>query len=120
MLLFEKNQKKPLGYFIEKQQKIQPNEELTVHDHTIKVIEKNGKQAKVEIIGHKSDFEFLDHVGSPPLPPYIKTTTPKEHADQYQTIFASEPGAVAAPTASLHFTPSVFAQLKAKISILYL
>ena len=54
-VLFRKNQKKPLGYFVNL--KIQPNEELTVYDHAIKVIE-NGKQAKVEIIGHKSDFEF--------------------------------------------------------------
>jgi len=117
----EKIKKNHWVILLKNSKKIQPNEELTVQDHTIKVIEKNGKQANVEIIGHKSDFEFLDHIGTPPLPPYIKTTNPKQHADQYQTIFASEPGAVAAPTASLHFTPSIFAQLKAKnIDIIFI
>ncbi len=52
--------------------------------------------------------------GVTPLPPYIKRTREPVDADRerYQTVFAREPGAVAAPTAGLHFTPELLAQLQ--------
>jgi S-adenosylmethionine:tRNA ribosyltransferase-isomerase len=54
---------------------------------------------------------FLAEHGAAPLPPYIKRAQPNP-ADlpRYQTVFASHPGAVAAPTAGLHFTPELLAQ----------
>jgi S-adenosylmethionine:tRNA ribosyltransferase-isomerase len=57
--------------------------------------------------------EFLERAGKLPLPPYIHNDS-QEAQERYQTIFAREPGSVAAPTASLHFTESVFAALRAK------
>jgi S-adenosylmethionine:tRNA ribosyltransferase-isomerase len=56
-------------------------------------------------------MEILDDFGEIPLPPYVtsKDSTP----DQYQTIYASTLGAVAAPTAGLHFTPELFDRLDA-------
>lgn len=45
-----------------------------------------------------------DAVGEPPLPPYIGRSTEPEDRDRYQTVYAREEGAVAAPTAGLHFT----------------
>ena len=56
---------------------------------------------------------LLDSLGEAPLPPYIRREAPRasDLAD-YQTIFAREPGAVAAPTASLHFTESLAARLR--------
>ncbi|HEY8070425.1 MAG TPA: tRNA preQ1(34) S-adenosylmethionine ribosyltransferase-isomerase QueA [Methylocystis sp.] len=53
--------------------------------------------------------------GSMPLPPYIaaKRAADARDADDYQTFFAREPGAVAAPTAGLHFTPALLAALEA-------
>lgn len=58
--------------------------------------------------------ENLEHLGHVPLPPYIDR--PDEAADRqrYQTVYARRPGAVAAPTAGLHFTPEILHQLKAK------
>ena len=55
-------------------------------------------------------------VGAPPLPPYIaaRRATDVEDEEDYQTIFAARPGAVAAPTASLHFEPEVLASLQAR------
>lgn len=52
----------------------------------------------------------LDEIGELPLPPYIteKPTDPS----RYQTVYAAKPGAVAAPTAGLHFTPELFNQLE--------
>ena len=49
----------------------------------------------------------LDRLGTIPLPPYIKRPAAAEDRDDYQTIFAAEPGAIAAPTAGLHFTEAM-------------
>lgn len=56
---------------------------------------------------------LLERAGQMPLPPYIAGKRPTDEADQsdYQTIFAREAGAVAAPTAALHFTPELLAAL---------
>ena len=58
---------------------------------------------------------LLERAGRMPLPPYIAARRPTDarDADDYQTIFANEPGAVAAPTAALHFTPGLMAALEA-------
>lgn len=65
--------------------------------------------------------ELLEAYGTPPLPPYVRRLRREagrpeiEEADRarYQTVFAGPPGSVAAPTASLHFTPELFARLDA-------
>ncbi|MDF7776298.1 tRNA preQ1(34) S-adenosylmethionine ribosyltransferase-isomerase QueA, partial [Sphingomonas sp. AOB5] len=58
---------------------------------------------------------LLERCGRMPLPPYIasKRATDERDADDYQTMFADQPGAVAAPTAALHFTPGLMAALDA-------
>ena len=58
----------------------------------------------------------LDAVGEIPLPPYIRRPHGADRSDRddYQTMFAVEPGAVAAPTAGLHFTPRLLAALAAR------
>ena len=55
-------------------------------------------------------------IGRMPLPPYIAARRPEDTADRqdYQTVYAREPGAVAAPTAGLHLTPELFAALEAR------
>ena len=57
---------------------------------------------------------LIERAGRMPLPPYIaaKRPTDARDADDYQTMFAKEKGAVAAPTAALHFTPGLMAALK--------
>ena len=56
---------------------------------------------------------LLERAGRMPLPPYIAARRPTDarDADDYQTMFADRPGAVAAPTAALHFTPALIAAL---------
>ena len=58
---------------------------------------------------------LLDRCGRMPLPPYIasKRALDARDAEDYQTMFASDPGAVAAPTAALHFTPGLIESLQA-------
>jgi S-adenosylmethionine:tRNA ribosyltransferase-isomerase len=60
--------------------------------------------------------EAIERLGAPPLPPYIasrRALSPSDSAD-YQTMFAAKPGAVAAPTAGLHFTAALVARLMAR------
>jgi S-adenosylmethionine:tRNA ribosyltransferase-isomerase len=56
----------------------------------------------------------LEAHGRMPLPPYIKRPTGSRDADDYQTVFANRAGAVAAPTAGLHFTPNLLHALAAR------
>jgi len=85
-------------------------------DATVKQI---GEAGKVEL-AFSLHGPFLDEaieaLGDPPLPPYIagKREPQPEDAERYQTIYARREGAVAAPTAGLHFTPELLAALAAK------
>ena len=54
---------------------------------------------------------YLQHHGVPPLPPYIDRAVTGADRDRYQTVFAQTPGAIAAPTAGLHFSPELLATL---------
>ncbi|HJP22450.1 MAG TPA: tRNA preQ1(34) S-adenosylmethionine ribosyltransferase-isomerase QueA [Alphaproteobacteria bacterium] len=58
--------------------------------------------------------KFLENLGEMPLPPYLGRPGDAQDRDDYQTVYASNPGAVAAPTAGLHFTPELLAALAAK------
>ena len=59
-------------------------------------------------------LEFFERWGQVPLPPYIQRPASELDQQRYQTIFARERGAVAAPTASLHFDEPLFAELRAR------
>ena len=59
-------------------------------------------------------YTLMERHGHIPLPPYITHTDSEEDALRYQTVFASRPGAVAAPTAALHFDDALLAQLEAQ------
>jgi S-adenosylmethionine:tRNA ribosyltransferase-isomerase len=58
--------------------------------------------------------QVLERLGHVPLPPYIARDDDSSDRGRYQTIFAHAPGAVAAPTAGLHFTPEIVASLRAR------
>ncbi len=63
-------------------------------------------------------LEHLDAIGHMPLPPYIHRPKDKpdspEDKSRYQTVYAAQPGSAAAPTAGLHFTPEILAELRAQ------
>lgn len=85
------------------------------------------EQTKVQVIGRKESFfelavelnaelnldlfEWLDRVGHMPLPPYIERKDNEEDYSRYQTVFAEKQGAVAAPTAGLHFDQALLSKL---------
>ena len=56
--------------------------------------------------------EIIDKIGHVPLPPYIRRVDEAADRDRYQTVFAKQPVAVAAPTAGLHFTPGIIKELR--------
>ncbi len=58
----------------------------------------------VRLLADDDVYEAIDRLGHMPLPPYIKRPDRPEDRDRYQTVFASERGSAAAPTAGLHFT----------------
>jgi S-adenosylmethionine:tRNA ribosyltransferase-isomerase len=58
-------------------------------------------------------LDLLDRHGSTPLPPYIQHAADNHDDERYQTVYAQEPGAVAAPTAGLHFDNDLLEQIKA-------
>jgi len=71
---------------------------------------RNGSGWLVEF-GERSD-DFIDDIGKMPLPPYIKREPDERDELTYQTVYAKTPGAIAAPTAGLHFTERMLATLR--------
>lgn len=82
-----------------------------------------GQSVKVDVIGREGElyrlqfphssnvFETLERFGKVPLPPYIRHDADAQDAVRYQTVYAREPGAVAAPTAGLHFDAALLSAL---------
>ncbi len=89
---------------------------------TANVTRLNGAAARVDFdinpdSAHrdKTDIKnFLNDVGIMPLPVYIKREAVKSDSEQYQTVFAKEDGAIAAPTAGLHFTDKLISSIREK------
>ncbi len=101
---------------------MQPNQRLSFEREPgmgVRVINKlDGGLFEVQVEGDESLISVLDRVGRMPLPPYIRREKGADERDEsdrsrYQTVYAHTPGSIAAPTAGLHFTPAVFAQLDA-------
>jgi S-adenosylmethionine:tRNA ribosyltransferase-isomerase len=86
--------------------------------HTLyaKIISKESDHFVVQLTWATEDISFaeiLHLAGSTPLPPYIKRKPETSDLERYQTVYAHQPGSVAAPTAGLHFTPEVMTDLEA-------
>jgi S-adenosylmethionine:tRNA ribosyltransferase-isomerase len=90
------------------------NVEITLE---ARYIEKQADNFIIELSWQDDKISFaevLHAAGAIPLPPYIKRKVEKEDAERYQTIYAKYDGSVAAPTAGLHFTETIFSSLKEK------
>ncbi len=98
--------------------KLREGEEITFASGLSAVLEGRGEgQARLRFNLAGEDFDAaLDAAGAMPLPPYIAARRPADDRDRedYQTVWARRPGAVAAPTASLHFDEVVLADLAAR------
>lgn len=77
-----------------------------------KVLGRKGELFELEFLIDQPVLSYLQQHGKLPLPPYINRTPNKQDYERYQTVFASTTGAVAAPTASLHFDNPILEQIK--------
>jgi S-adenosylmethionine:tRNA ribosyltransferase-isomerase len=80
---------------------------------TAEVVERSGEQDWLIRFHGSDDFDgWLQQIGQMPIPPYLNRESDEQDRIRYQTVYASEPGAVAAPTAGLHFTPELLTRIQ--------
>lgn len=91
-----------------------PMEIILEQGVTATVIERNENMFKVQFTADVPLIELLNKIGHIPLPPYIERADESLDLQRYQTVYAQQPGAVAAPTAGLHFDEAMFAKLAEK------
>jgi S-adenosylmethionine:tRNA ribosyltransferase-isomerase len=91
--------------------KMHINSKIILNDDTVLLLEERN-ETFFKISAQVPIMNLLSSIGSTPLPPYIKRSANEDDQERYQTIFASKKGAVAAPTAGLHFTQEILNEIK--------
>jgi S-adenosylmethionine:tRNA ribosyltransferase-isomerase len=86
--------------------------EIITPGGVVRVVGREDELWRVEVPGPGDALEFFEAWGAVPLPPYIHRPADAADRERYQSIFAREKGAVAAPTASLHFDAALVAKLE--------
>src|SRR5262245_40785938 len=85
------------------------------------VLERSGELYRLRLEGCTDVHALLERHGSVPLPMYVTRAADERDAERYQTVYARAPGAVAAPTAGLHFDRALLAALEARgVTLAYL
>lgn len=87
---------------------------LEFGEDTAVMVERKDALFVLQFQGEKTVWEVLEEQGHMPLPPYIEREDGAEDDERYQTVYAQNDGAVAAPTAGLHFTPEILQALQDK------
>jgi S-adenosylmethionine:tRNA ribosyltransferase-isomerase len=93
--------------------RVKPGDVVTFSDSLrATILEKNEGTV---VIRFEGDVREIERLGVPPLPPYITRDAPRESdKESYQTVYATERGAIAAPTAGLHFTQTILDEIAAR------
>ncbi len=86
--------------------------EIFIRDLPVKVQSRDGELYQVRFA--ESVESVLERFGKVPLPPYIRHAADAQDAERYQTVYAAAPGAVAAPTAGLHFDEEILRKVRAR------
>lgn len=97
--------------------KIRPGSIINFNQGSLscEILKESTTEGDLARFDYKGDiFELLERIGNTPLPPYIKREADLKDKERYQTIYARERGAVAAPTAGLHFTSELLEKIKEK------
>jgi S-adenosylmethionine:tRNA ribosyltransferase-isomerase len=85
------------------------------------IVKRNGNLFTVQFSWQPEDLcfaEVLEKVGNIPIPPYLKRESEAIDKSRYQTVYATQEGSVAAPTAGLHFTNDIFEKLNSKKALI--
>lgn len=107
--------------------KVKPQTQVLFEDDLIATVEElheDGSRTvtfarEEKLLRFEALLPIIDNIGHIPLPPYINREDNAQDADEYQSVFAREEGAVAAPTASLHFTPEQHERITQKFPHAY-
>ena len=103
--------------FVRNARRLRDGDRIDFGDDVAAIATDRGADGSValDFLGDEPIESLLARAGRMPLPPYIAARRPTDARDaaDYQTMFAAEPGAVAAPTAALHFTPALISALDA-------
>ncbi|WP_133406334.1 tRNA preQ1(34) S-adenosylmethionine ribosyltransferase-isomerase QueA [Parashewanella tropica] len=94
-----------------------PKVDAIIHldnDYQMKMLARHDALFELELLSDRTVLEVLEEIGHMPLPPYIDRPDEDSDKERYQTVYNENPGAVAAPTAGLHFDDDTLAKLKAK------
>lgn len=96
--------------------KLKPGRRVTFGDDSaVEILAKlGGGMRRVRFVGALDARATIEKYGEVPLPPYIRRAPDAADRDRYQTVYAEHEGSVAAPTAGLHFTPELLAQLRSR------
>ena len=100
--------------FIRASRTPKPGTLIEIEQGHIEVIEKQGKRYRLRFKVPMGLNAYLEQFGEVPLPPYLKRAAHADDSSGYQTVYAAKPGAVAAPTAGLHFTLNLLEQLQSR------
>jgi len=115
--LHQNLQKNIWQVFAKPAKRLKPQDQFIIADDFYAVVINKNEEGLVELEFNCEGEEFflkLEKYGHMPLPSYIKRAHEKSDEKNYQTIYAANPGAVAAPTAGLHFTEKLFTELEKK------
>jgi S-adenosylmethionine:tRNA ribosyltransferase-isomerase len=90
---------------------VKEGQKLLLPSDVMAIVQERGERTVVRLDMSGSMQDLLRHFGEIPLPPYIKRGVEQSDSATYQTVFARVEGAVASPTAGLHFTPELLERL---------
>lgn len=94
--------------------RVHPGERVTFNERLAADVLEKTEDGRV-VIRFEGDLEEIERIGIPPLPPYIAREQPRDSdRESYQTVYAAHRGAIAAPTAGLHFTPEILEAVRAR------
>ena len=91
-----------------------PGQLISLGGEEAEVLGREGALFHLRFTSERPVLDILEDVGHMPLPPYMEREDAEEDRERYQTVYAEKPGAVAAPTAGLHFDDGLLARLTAK------
>ncbi|MCM2680160.1 tRNA preQ1(34) S-adenosylmethionine ribosyltransferase-isomerase QueA [Echinimonas agarilytica] len=92
-----------------------PGSEIILEDKvSAQVVGRQDALFELQLADHLTWLDVLHEIGHMPLPPYIDRPDEESDRERYQTVYNDKPGAVAAPTAGLHFTDELIEAIKAK------
>ena len=91
-----------------------PGSRIVLGGAEVEVLGREGVLFRLQFLDERPLLDILEQAGHMPLPPYMQREDAAEDRERYQTVYAEKPGAVAAPTAGLHFDQPLLGALQAK------